>query len=301
MMTPSKIKHKGFTAFLLLLVIVIGFLSYQNAEEYTELKKVFELEKNELESELTSIITDYKETYYKKNEFSLKLKDKIHRVVQLRDSVKNLKETDYKFIRYYSKKTKELVSENKILFSKIDSLNKINDNLLSKNDSVNKALLKKENQNTKLESINRFLHKEKQVLKEKIASAEVIEISTIKAKAMKKRKNGKYTSTTRSNKTDAFKVTFDLLENKIINSGPKEIGIQILDERDNVVSPLKKVHLKNNKKIWCSDVLITEYQNEQLSIVSLVNISNDKINTGIYHINAFVNGVHVGNNTIALK
>jgi len=299
-MPASKTKNNGFIAFLILLILVIGFLSYENAKDYSELKAVFELEKKELESELTNIIEDYEEASYKKSKYSLRLKDELHKVIQLRDSVKNLKEVDYKFIRYYRKRTGILIEENEKLFTQINRLNTINNELISKNDSVKEALLVKEKQNAKLANLNRFLSKEKHDLKKKIATAEIIEISTIKAEAMKKKRNGKFTSTTRSNKVNAFKIEFDLLENKVASSGPKEVYIQVMDTNENVIAPYKEVSLQNNKKIWCSDVLIAEYNNEQLSMISFVNI-NSKISAGIYHINTFVNGIQAGNKSLALK
>ncbi|MGG6229566.1 hypothetical protein [Tenacibaculum sp. SDUM215027] len=299
-MPASKIKNNGFIAFLILLILVIGFLSYENAKDYSELKAVFELEKKELESELTNIIEDYEEVNYTKSKYSLKLKDEIHKVIQLRDSVKNLKEVDYKFIRYYRKRTGILIEENEKLFTQINRLNTINNELISKNDSVKEALLVKEKQNTKLANINRFLSKEKHDLRKKIATAEVIEISTIKAEAMKKKRNGKFTSTTRSNKVNAFKIEFDLLENKVTSSGPKEVYIQVIDTNKNVITPVKEVSLQNNKKIWCSDVLIAEYNNKQLSMISFVNV-NSKIRAGTYHINTFINGIYAGNKSLALK
>ncbi|WP_115899513.1 hypothetical protein [Tenacibaculum gallaicum] len=300
MMPASKTKNNSFIAFLILLILVIGFLSYENAKDYSELKAVFELEKKELESELTNIIEDYEEASYKKSKYSLRLKDELHKVIQLRDSVKNLKEVDYKFIRYYRKRTGILIEENEKLFTQINRLNTINNELISKNDSVKEALLVKEKQNAKLANLNRFLSKEKHDLKKKIATAEIIEISTIKAEAMKKKRNGKFTSTTRSNRVSAFKIEFDLLENKVVSSGSKEVYIQVMDTNKKVIAPYKKVSLQNNKKIWCSDVLIAEYNNEQLSMISFVNI-NSKINAGIYHINTFVNGIQAGNKSLALK
>ncbi|REH56182.1 hypothetical protein C7448_101217 [Tenacibaculum gallaicum] len=299
-MPASKTKNNSFIAFLILLILVIGFLSYENAKDYSELKAVFELEKKELESELTNIIEDYEEASYKKSKYSLRLKDELHKVIQLRDSVKNLKEVDYKFIRYYRKRTGILIEENEKLFTQINRLNTINNELISKNDSVKEALLVKEKQNAKLANLNRFLSKEKHDLKKKIATAEIIEISTIKAEAMKKKRNGKFTSTTRSNRVSAFKIEFDLLENKVVSSGSKEVYIQVMDTNKKVIAPYKKVSLQNNKKIWCSDVLIAEYNNEQLSMISFVNI-NSKINAGIYHINTFVNGIQAGNKSLALK
>ncbi|WP_047788175.1 hypothetical protein [Tenacibaculum mesophilum] len=300
MMIVSKIKNNSFVAFLILLILVIGFLSYQNARDYSELKAVFELEKKELEGELTNIIEDYEEANYKKNEYSLKLKGGLNKVIQLRDSIKNLKQVDYKFIGYFRKRTKVLIEENKKLFTEVSHLNTINNKLIIKNDSVKEALLIKEKQNTKLTNINRFLSNEKLALKKKIATAELIEVSSIKAEAMRKKRNGKFASTSKSTKVSAFKIEFELMQNKVTPPGLKEVYIQITDMNKNVIAPYKEVNLQNNKKIWCSDILIAEYNNEQLSMISFINIKN-KINAGIYHINTFVNGIYTGNKSLALK
>lgn len=301
MIAFTKLKNNGLAAFLLLLIIAIGYLSYQNAEDYTELKDVFELEKKELESELNILIKEYEKVSYNKDETSLKLREELQKIIKLRDTIHNLKATDYGLIRLYRKRISNLVEENKKLFARIDSLRVINTQLTTKNDSVKVALVQKEDINTRLKYKNRFLNQEKRILSEKIATAEIIEISSIKAIAMKRKSSGKHTSTSRSRKTDAFKTEFVLLENKIITPGPKPIHIQITDENNNVIAPVKKVKLKNNNKILYSDVLMADYHNEQLSIISFINVNRDSINKGIYKIHVFVDEVYSGNTEVKLK
>ncbi|WGH74792.1 hypothetical protein P8625_11960 [Tenacibaculum tangerinum] len=58
--------------------------------------------------------------------------------------------------------------------------------------------------------------------------------------------------------------------------------------------------MRDNKKIWCSDVLTTEYNNQQLSVVSFVDVDK-KMKSGIYYVNTFVNGNHTGKKFITLK
>lgn len=301
MIAFKKLKNKGIIAFLLTLIITIGFLSYQNNSDYAELKEAFEVEKNELEFELNQVIEDYQEVSYDKVDVSLKLNKELQKIIELRDTIHNLKATDYGLINVYRKRISNLAEENKLLFTYIDSLNSVNNQLLTKNDSVQKALQLKENQNIKLQSKNYSLDKEKKILKKKMAKVEVIETSTIKLKAMKKRKNGKYTSTSRSSKTDAFKIEFDLLENKFINPGNKNMYVQILDTNENIIAPLKTVRLKNKKKIVCSDVLVVNYYNKLLSVMSLINVKRENINKGKYTANVFVNGIFAKSISIKLK
>ena len=212
-MSTTKIKNTGFIAFLLVLIITIGLLSYQNASEYADLKDAFKIEKKELETELNSVIKDYETAVSNNNNISLNLSNKLYDIIKLKDTINSLKTTDYGSFRFYRKRISELVAQNKALFNHIDSLNLINNQLLTKNDSVTEVLITKEKQNIKLKHKNNSLDQQKKELKQKIAIAEIIEISSIKVVAMKKRRSGKHTSTSRSNKTDAFKIEFNLLEN----------------------------------------------------------------------------------------
>lgn len=301
MIAIKNFKNHGLVAFLLVLIVAIGYLSYQNAEDYTELKDVFEIEKKELESELNTLIKEYEKASYNKDETSLKLREELQKIIKLRDTIHNLKATDYGLIRLYRKRINNLIEENKKLFAQIDSLHTINNQLITKNDSVKVALEQKENINTRLKYKNRFLNQEKRILSDKIATAEIIEISSIKALAMKRKSSGRHTSTSRSSRTDAFKTEFSLLENKIISPGAKPIYIQITDKDNKVISPVKEVKLKNKNKILCSDVLMADYHNKQLSVISFIDVNRDDIHKGAYKIHVFVDGVYNGNTEIKLR
>ncbi|MEX6626855.1 hypothetical protein [Tenacibaculum salmonis] len=299
-MINTKLKNNGFITFLLVLIILIGVLSYQNANEYSELKDTFNLEKKELVSELSSVLKKYENTLYVKDDISLKLRGKLHEIIKLKDTINNLKTTDYNLFRFYRKRISVLIEQNNILFSYIDSLNSKNNQLSIKNDSVTEVLVLKENQNLKLKYRNRSLYEQKKVLKEKIAIAKVMQVSSVKVKAMKKKTSGKYRSTSKAKKTNAFKVAFNLLGNKISTPGLKTIYIQIIHNK-NVIIPVKKVKLKNKEEILCNDILTANYNKKLLSIVSFIYVNNDNINKGSYLINIFIDGVFVKNTSINLK
>ncbi|WP_422089714.1 hypothetical protein [Tenacibaculum ovolyticum] len=286
MITIRELKNNSFIAFLLVLIIVVGILSYQNARDYHQLKGVFELEKKELESELNIVIKNYEDATYNNDNLSLKIRDKLQEIIKLKDTINDLTDTDYGLFRFYRKRISHLSKQNKALFNHIDSLKTVNNQLLTKNDSVKKVLVQKESQNTRL--------------KEKIAIAEIIEISAIKVKAMKKRRNGKHTSTSRSSRTDAFKIEFDLLENNIVSSGFKSIYIQIVNN-NKVLKPAKKVKLKNKERILCNDIMKANYNNKSLSVISFIDVNRDIINKGSYKINIFVEGHYISNTIIELK
>mgnify|MGYP000170949470 CR=1 FL=1 len=299
-MSTKKLNSNGFIAFLLLLIITIGLLSYQNASEYADLKNVFKLEKEELELELNRVIKNYEGAVYNKDNAYLNLSNKLHDIIKLKDTINSLKSTDYRLFRFYRKRISSLAKQNEILFKHIDSLNSVNNQLLSKNDSVSEVLALKESQYIKLNYKKNYLDQQERALKEKVAIAEIIRTSVIKVAAMKKRRSGKHTSTSRSSKTDAFKIEFNLLENNVINPGPKAIYIQIVNN-NSVIFPAKEIVLKNSEKILCNDILTAKYHNKQLSVISFIDVNRDDINEGSYKINVFVDGVFTNHTIIDLK
>ncbi|XKX04454.1 hypothetical protein R8G61_08695 [Tenacibaculum maritimum] len=253
-MTTDK-KNIGLIAFLLMLIVAIGYLSYQNAKDYSELKNAFELEKIELELELDDVIRDYDNAISRKENISKKLKDQLYKIVRLKDTIKSLKSYNYGLIRKYRRRIARLESQNKKLFVQVDSLNNLNNELLAENVTVKEELGEKEELNTSLVRKNKLLFNRKKNLEEKVAKAKIIRTSQIIAIAMKESSNGKLSSTSKLNDIGFFKVSFDLLENKFAGKGLKSICIQILDENRNIVSRKGITVIRNKSKIIYSDLL----------------------------------------------
>ncbi len=294
MMVGRKIKHKGLVAFLLFLVIVIGLLAYQNARDFSQLKSAFDTEKAELEKDLDKVITNYQNIIAENHDYSDKLEVHLTRVVALRDSIRDLEAKNYRLLRVYKKKIGVLEEQNAKLMSKIDSLNAINQELYTENDSVREVLNETEELNTKLSRNNKILER-------KVASAEQLEIANIDFNAMKPRGSSRLTTTYRSWKATAFKVSFDLLENKVIDKGHKPIHVQLLGPDKKVITPKGKIRLKNGKLLSYSDIISAEYYNEQVRVMSLVKIEKGSIQEGAYTARIFANKIFITESTIKLK
>lgn len=289
----SKFLKNSVIVVLLFAVLFLTLFNLKKSSELNELKNVFKEEKADLKNALDEMIKDYTDVVVRKKPFKApsrrgsKMKD-------LRDSVAKLQGHNYNLIRRYRSKIASLERENRRLFIKIDSLSTANQALAQENVITNEILEQKETINTKLEEKNK-------ILAEKVAIASKIDISPVKAIAMKERSSGKLTSTSRSSRCDAFKINFDLLENPVTESGKKMVYIQIIDEDKNVVTPKGKASLKNGNKILYSDSLAVNYDNNRLSLVSLILVNRDDINRGKYTISAFVDGRYSGNSTVKLR
>lgn len=291
--TPKK-KKNALVPLLICLLLISVFFGYKKTKDYNRLENVFRNEKLTLQSELDEIIEDYKTLSIKRKDLSKRLIKEINRIIVLRDSVNNLKASQFKLISRYRRKVKTLERQNKKLFFKVDSLSIANKTLLEEKTVVTQALDKKSSESQKLAEVNKELQA-------KVAVAGIIKTSPISAIVMKERSSGKLTSTSRSSRADAFKVNFKLLKNDIATTGEKKIYLQITDQNKNVVALKGKTTLKNGEKVGYSHDLTADYNKKDLNILSLVLVNRDDINKGIYTISAFVDGNYSGATTVKLR
>lgn len=279
---------------LIILSLFLFYYSFQKSNENKNLQNIFLEEKAELQQDLDEMIKDYTDVVVGKKRLADRLEVELIKMKSLRDSIKDLKSDNFGLIRKYRSRIASLERENKKLFIQIDSLNSANDALTQENVIANEILQQKD-------SVNETLTEKNKELEAKVAIGGVIKTSPVKAVAMKERSSGKLTSTSRSRRTDAFRINFDLLENPMTTAGEKRVYIQIIDDNKNVVAPKGKTDLKNGQKIQYTDSLEVNYNNSRLSLVSLVLVNRDDIKKGKYVISAFVDGVYSGNTTINLR
>ncbi|WP_422089715.1 hypothetical protein [Tenacibaculum ovolyticum] len=299
-MNPKKRKSL-LIIILLLSTLFLSLYSFQKSNQYNDLQKVFQEEKADLEQELDEIIKDYTDVIVRKKRLSKRLRTELVKMNNLRDSIKSLPAGNYNLIRKYRKKITSLERENRKLFIRVDSLNTANQVLAQENIITNEILLQKETINTSLTEKNKKLEEIQKTLETKVAIGGIIKTSPVRVVAMKERSSGKLTSTSRSNRTDAFKINFDLLQNLVANAGEKSVYIQIIDENKKVIAPKGVTKLKDGGKIQYTDSIEVNYNNDKLSLVSLILVNRDDINKGKYTISAFVDGVYSGATTVKLK
>lgn len=299
-MSTNK-KQKWLIPLLLVFLGVSVFFVFKKSQDLNQLESAFKEEKQDLEADLDEVVKNYQTAIDDKLEISGRLELELNKIVQLRDSVKQLKGTNYKLIRKYKKRIKILEEQNKVLFAKVDSLRSVNSDLTQENLLANQMIVEKDSLNKNLTEVNTALEETKTHLQAKVAKASVIKTSAITIVAMKERSNGKLTSTSRSSRTDAFKVNFELLKNDIADPGKRNIYVQIKDKNGKIVAKKGEVVFEESKKLSYSDLLVADYRNQPLSIVSLVQVNRDDIDGGKYTVNAFIDNVYVGSAAVDIR
>lgn len=294
-MEQKKSNNSKVFIFILALLLV-GVLAYTlyNNNKHNKLTTEIANEKLEIEQNLDSMIAKYENAILKKTSLSNELAFERDRIIALRDSIKGLKSINYSIIKKYRKRIAELEKTNQKLFSINDSLIVENKSLIVNLDSVTTKYKKQI-------AISDTLQLENEELSKKVAIGSKLEVSQIKAIAMKERNNGKLVSTSKSSRTDAFRISFTINKNKIATPENKQVHIQIANSAGKTIASKGKVTLRNELDVAYSDKTQIEYKNQAIDIVSLIEVNRGDVLKGEYFVRVFVDGNFSGSTRIELR
>lgn len=280
-------------ALIILLVAVLGYTLYMT-NNLKKANNVIKDEKIEIEQNLDSMIVKYEDAISQKTAMSNELSLERDRIISLRDSIKKLKVTDYRLIRKYRRQIANLQKTNQRLFFLNDSLTGLNEllqvNLDSANVKISTQLAK--NDTLSMQNLN---------LSEKVAIASVLKVSTAKMLAMRERNNGKLVETSRARNTDAFRINFTIGKNEITDQGDRDVYIQILNDKGNTIASKDSLTLSDGTVVDYSDKTTVNYLNEDVDVISLVEVNRATISRGTYMVNIFINDKFAGETKIVLK
>jgi peptidoglycan hydrolase CwlO-like protein len=168
-----------------------------------------------------------------------------------------------------------------------------------------------------LEKENAVLTGKNQVLKKEVDSttteniglkkvASVLHASNLRMEALHKRRNGKETATTKAKKVDVLRIKFDIDENRITESGTKQIYIRIIGPDGNVLSSKSNAsgNLTTNTGAQLPYSVMKEIaltQNQMVKDISVDWNQEGDYSRGNYTIEIYNEGYKVGNGSVTLK
>lgn len=288
-------KSNSKVVVIVLAVLLLGAIGYTiyNNNNHKKLTDAIEEEKLEIEGNLDSMIVKYEEAIGQNTSMTNELSLERDRIIALRDSIKDLKGTNYNLIRRFRREIAKLEEKNKELFSLNETLTSENMLLTTNLDSANVKISNQLAQNDTLSMKNLQLS-------EKVAIGAVLKVSTAKVLAMRERNNGKLVETSRARNTDAFRINFTIAKNEISEQGERQVYIQIVNSKGITVASKGEITL-NDVQISYSDQTIVNYLNEDVDIISLVEVNRETITKGLYKVNIYIEDKFVGATKITLK
>ncbi|SFS49166.1 hypothetical protein [Lutibacter maritimus] len=294
-MEDSKNSNNKFLIIALALLLVgISIYTFYSSTKLNKLNDAIEVEKNEIASNLDSMIVKYEDAISKNTSMSNELSLERDRIIMLRDSVKNMKVINYEMLRKFRSQIFKLEETNKQLFQKNEILISENRVLSSNLDSVKVVVSNQLAKNDTLTVLN-------QGLSEKVKIGSILKVNSAKILAMRERSGGKLVETSRSRNTDAFRVNFTIAKNEISEPGERNVYIQIVDLKGSTIARKGQLVLFDNTSIDYSDKTIVNYVNEPIDIISLVEVNRDNIKDGVYTVNIFIENKFAGASQITLK
>ena len=275
---------------------LIGGLIYlyknldEQKQENREMQELAELDKKEMENEYQQFAAQYSEmkTQINNDYIIEQLSAEQEKTQRLLAELQRVKAND---AREITRLKKELATVRAVLRSyvlEIDSLNRLNQNLVEENTRV-KAQFQ--------EATNKIagLNTEKQSLSEKVAIAAQLDAIAINMTA--KNKRGKKTED--MNKCKVVQVDFALAKNVTASSGMKNVYVRITTPTGSVLGDGGTFNYEN-RTLEYSMKKSVEYGGQETPVSLFWNV-NQAMSGGTYRVSIFADGHMIGSKSFSFK
>lgn len=290
-----KIDLIYFLVILLLLVsnvfFVYKFYTMRKEKVYVEVElKDTNTEKESLEREYTDMLSQYEALQTDNKQISGELEQEKMKIKEMLDEIKGLKNANYYQISQYKKELGTLREIMRSYIVQIDSLNTRNKLLSEENKQV-----KTDFQKVKNEKDNLQIKAEDLTQKVDVASAlRAINISPLPV-------NDKAKEVTKARKVTKIKVCFTLTENAIAKSGNRIVYLRIArPDKEILPNPDGAMFDYNNEQILYSARREIDYENKDVDMC-IYWTNTGELSEGVYTVDIFSEGKHIGTATFALK
>jgi len=287
---------KVFIPSVLVILLLIGGIIYLalNLEEQKQANKdmqeLAELDKQEMENEYQRFSDQYSEMKTQISNDSLieQLSLEQMKTEKLLQELKTVKATD---AREITRLKKELATCRAVIRSyilEIDSLNRLNQNLMAENTQIKGQY---ETATKQIEGLNA----DKQSLSEKVAIAAQLDATGISLTA--KNKRGKATSNLK--KCKSLQVNFSIAKNVTASNGVKTLYVRITTPTGSVLSSGRTFPYENRTLPYSMKKSI-EYTGNETPVTMYWNV-NEFLSNGTYNVSIFADGNMIGSRNFTFK
>ena len=289
-------KTKILLPLILLLILLVGGLIYlyldldRQKQENKAMQELAELDKQEMENQYQQFAQQYSEMKTQINNDSIvaQLTAEQEKTQRL---LRELQETKSSDAREITRLKKELATVRAVLRSyvmEIDSLNRLNQNLVAENSRVKGQY---EEATRQIESLNT----DKASLSEKVAIAAQLDAIGINIQA--KDKHGR--STDKVAKAKILQVNFSLAKNVTASSGMKNVYVRISSPAGGILGNAGTFNYEN-RSLQASMKKSVEYGGQETPVSMYWDVTQALV-SGTYGVSIFADGNMIGSKSITLK
>ena len=273
-------------AVFVLLLAGIGYLGYnlmQEKQANQDMQELAALDKQEMEKEYQDFAAQYSEmkTFIKNDSIIAELTAEQERTQKLLEELKRTHASDAAEI---TRLKKELATVRAVLRSyviQIDSLNRLNQDLMDENDRVRNQLAESTQQNQELSS-------QKASLSEKVAIAAQLDATGITLSPLDKK--GK--AEKKISKARTLAVGFTITKNVTASNGTRNVYVRITTPEGELLNGGGTFEYAGKQLAW-SMMKPIEYTGEETSLTLYWTV-NEYLGGGQYNVSIFCDGQAIG-------
>ncbi|WP_298902060.1 chromosome partitioning protein ParA [uncultured Psychroserpens sp.] len=276
---------------LLALFLGTGFYTSKLYNEKKENEATLIREKEQVMADLSTMAKQYDVAIGENEVANEKLLGARERIQGLMDSLK-LSQNSVNSLWRYKKKFLALQEEMDVIMAENDQLKVENSLLASTLDSTNVQLAERT-------VFTDSLLVQNTQLAEVVENAAVLQTTDLKGFGVIERSSGKLIPTERARRSDKIRVCYTVAKNRLVGAGDKELYVQVLDPKNNVLGANEQVQFDETVLNY-SLISKFNYENRNLNICEFVG-PNDKFEKGRYVVNVFNNKELISSSEFTLK
>lgn len=273
-------------------IILLGARLHKSKQDNEQMLQLFELEKEEMESEYSTFATQYDEmqVMIKNDSLMAQLEREKLRTQQLLEELRNTKATDAAEITRLKKELQTVKAVMRSYVIQIDSLNQANARLHKENTRVRQQYVAATQQITTLEE-------EKKNLSDKVTLASQLDASAISVVARNKR--GKNTDKVKD--AVKFVINFTIVKNITAQTGDRTLYVRILKpDGETLTKDASQTFPYENTRLEYSIRKQIEYTGEEQPVTVYWDVE-EFLSAGTYTAYIFADGVMIGERDFTLN
>jgi hypothetical protein len=305
MATPETPKSQDSKKVIIIIVISIllgvnGLLLWQFFDKKTHLEQVSrELDTNMAEKEsLSAELQRVKNEYEKLNQENASLQNQLSaRDEEIRQKIAHIQKLinsgDAAQLKRAREEMASLKSLNQNYIVQVDSLREVNRLLNDQNLSLSNDL---NSANSRVANLNQ----ENSFLSNKVAIASVLKTTNLKALGIRFKGSGKESEINKARSTERIKTCFTILENLVVEKGPKDIYMRVLSPDGAVMSTSSETFTYKGAATLYTTRESIMYENKNTDLCIYWQ-KGSTYNIGKYTIELYCEGSMIGITTLELK
>ncbi|MCD6065912.1 MAG: hypothetical protein K0S33_738 [Bacteroidetes bacterium] len=299
----KKKKRGGIIPWILLILSLggNGYLFYmfdkekKRANEQVEIVKTVYVERDNVQNELLKLKDEYAALQTTDANMQAEIEAQKARIEELIKEAEKHKGDAY-YIAKLKKETDTLREIMKGYVHTIDSLNTLNQKLIVEKKEITGQLNKEKDKTTQL-------NRDKEELQSTITKGSMLTSNSITAMGVNLKSGGKkQVPTNKAKRADLIKVSFNLSENKIAKSGPKDVYVRIITPDGKEMAKGYDDNYRfifNNSAGYYAGKTNINYANAEIGVTAVCEGSSPLL-PGKYMIEITADGAVIGQTTLTL-